>query len=97
MEEWQNADLRQLLHPQEAESVTKDLPEKLQSGLPFEYEARLKRNDGRYRWFHYRLSPVSDEQGRITRWYAAGTDIESCKFAERRLQEENIALRRAAS
>ena len=93
LEEWQDADLQQVLHPQDAEIVTKELPGKLQSGSPFEYEARLKRKDGQYRWFHYRLSPVSDEQGRITRWYAAGTDIDDRKLAEQRLQEENVALR----
>ena len=83
----------QVLHPQDAEIVTNELPGKLQSGSPFEYEVRLKRKDGQYRWFHYRLSPMSDEQGRITRWYAAGTDIEELKLAEQRLQEENVALR----
>ncbi len=93
LEEWQEADLQQLLHPQDATFVAKDLPEKLQRGLPFEYEARLRRRDGQYRWFHYRLSPMSDEQGRITRWYAAGTDIDDRKLAEQRLQEENVALR----
>jgi hypothetical protein len=36
---------------------------------------------------------MSDEQGRITRWYAAGTDIEELKLAEQRLQEENVSLR----
>ena len=71
-----------------------ELAEKFQSGsLPFESEVRLKRKDGQYRWFHYRLSPMSDEHGRITRWYAAGTDIEDRKLAEQRLQEENVALR----
>ena len=93
LEEWQDAGLQQVLHPQDAEIVTKDLPGKLQSGSPFEYEARLRRKDGQYRWFHYRLSPVSDEEGRITRWYAAGTDIDDRKLAEQRLQEENVALR----
>jgi PAS domain S-box-containing protein len=93
LEEWKNADFWQVLHPQDAEFMTKDLPEKLQSGSPFEYEARLKRKDGQYRWFHGRLIPVSDDQGRITRWYAAGTDIDDRKLAEQRLQEENVALR----
>ena len=93
LEEWQDADLQQVLHPQDAEIVTNDLPGKLQSGSPFEYEVRLRRKDGQYRWFHYRLSPMSDEQGRITRWYAAGTDIDDRKLAEQRLQEENVALR----
>ena len=81
------------LHPQDAEIVAKELPGKFQSGLPFEYEVRLRRKDGQYRWFHYRFSPVSDEEGRITRWYAAGTDIDDRKLAEQRLQDENVALR----
>jgi len=93
LEEWQAADLQQMLHPQDAGLVTNDLPGKLQSGSPFEYEARLKRKDGQYRWFHYRLNPMSDEQERITRWYAAGTDIDDRKIAEQRLQQENVALR----
>src|SRR6202050_4987594 len=67
--------------------------ENSQSGSPFEYEARLKRKDGQYRWFHYRLNPMSDEEERITRWYAAGTDIDDRKIAEQRLRQENVALR----
>ena len=93
LEEWQDAGLQQVLHPQDAEILTKELPGKLQSGSPFEYEARLKRKDGQYRWFHFRLSPMSDEEGRTTRWYAAGTDIDDRKLAEQRLHEENVALR----
>ena len=93
LDEWQHADLQQVLHSQDAAFVTNDLPGKLQSGSPFEYEARLRKEDGQYRWFHYRLSPMLDEQGRVTRWFAAGTDIEERKLAERRLQEENVALR----
>jgi PAS domain S-box-containing protein len=91
--EWRGADLQRVLHPQDAGLVANDLPGKLQNGSPFEYEARLKRKDGQYRWFHYRLSPMSDEQKRITRWYAAGTDIDDRKLAEQRLQDENVALR----
>ncbi|QNI30488.1 sigma 54-interacting transcriptional regulator [Alloacidobacterium dinghuense] len=93
LEEWQDADLRQVLHPQDAGFVINELPAKFQIGSPFEYEARLKRKGGQHRWFHYRLSPMSDEQGRITRWYAAGTDIEELKLAGQRLQEENVSLR----
>src|SRR5208282_4066840 len=49
LQEWQAAGL-QVLHPQDTEIMTKDLPGKLQSGSPLEYEARLKRKDGQYRW-----------------------------------------------
>ena len=93
LEEWQDAGLEQVMHPQDAEIVAKDLPGQLQSGLPFEYELRLRREDGQYRWFHFRFNPVSDEEGRVTRWYLAGTDIDDRKLAEQRLQEENVALR----
>jgi formate hydrogenlyase transcriptional activator len=89
LDEWKDADLQEVF----AGLVTNELPGKFRNGLPFEYEVRLKRKDGQYRWFHYRLRPMADEQGRITRWYAAGTDIEELKLAEQRLQEENVSLR----
>ncbi|MEO8128194.1 MAG: sigma 54-interacting transcriptional regulator [Bryobacteraceae bacterium] len=89
LEEWKDADLQQVF----AGLVTDELSGNFRSGLPFEYEVRLKRKDGQYRWFHYRLRPMSDEQGRITRWYAAGTDIEELKLAGQRLHEENVSLR----
>jgi PAS domain S-box-containing protein len=93
LEEWQDAGLQQVMHPQDAEIVAKNLPGQLQSGSPFEYEVRLRRKDGQYRWFHFRFNPMSDEEGRVTRWYLAGTDIDDRKLAEQRLQEENVALR----
>ena len=93
LEEWKTADLQRVVHPQDAGLVTNDLSGKFHNGSPFEYEARIKRKDGQYRWFHYRLSPMLDEQGRNTRWYAAGTDIDDRKLAEQRLQEENVSLR----
>src|SRR5262249_15623070 len=34
-----------------------------------------------------------DEQGRLVRWYATGTDIEDRKRAEDRTRNENVALR----
>ena len=40
-----------------------------------------------------RFSPMVDEQGRVTRWYGAGTDIDDRKAAEQRLQDENVSLR----
>jgi PAS domain S-box-containing protein len=93
LEELREIDLQKLFHPQDAGFVTNELPGKFRSGSPFECEVRGKRKDGQYRWFHCRFSPMSDEQGRITRWYAAATDIEDLKLAEQTLQDENVALR----
>ncbi len=93
LEEWQSADLNRLFHPQDAERVWSEVQNCFLSGSPYETETRLRRKDGKYRWFLFRLNPVRDEQGRIARLYAAGTDIEDRKQAEQRLHDENVALR----
>jgi formate hydrogenlyase transcriptional activator len=93
LEEWQSADSYPLLHPQDAERVTREVPIQFRTGSPFEFEARLRRKDGQYRWFLFRHNPLRDEQGRLTRWYVAATDIDDRKQAEQRLQNENVALR----
>jgi PAS domain S-box-containing protein len=94
LEQWKSADLHSLFHPQDAERMTRGTSSQFPGGTsPFEIEARLRRRDGQYRWFLVRFNPMLDEQGRITRWYAAATDIEDRKQAEQRLQNENVALR----
>jgi PAS domain S-box-containing protein len=93
LEEWQSADLSRLLHPEDAERWTREHPGKFQSGSPYEFEVRLRRRDGQYRWFLFRFNPMLDEQGSLKRWYAAATDIEDRKQAEQRLRDENVALR----
>ena len=62
-------------------------------GKPHEFEARLLRHDGEFRWFLCRLTPLKDERGHITRWYGTATDIEDRKRAEEEIRKENIALR----
>jgi PAS domain S-box-containing protein len=93
LEEWQMPDGIRLLHPQDAERYMSEVPSKFNIGSPFEIELRLRRRDKQYRWFLFRFNPMLDEQGRITRWHAAGSDIEDRKEAEQRLQNENVALR----
>jgi formate hydrogenlyase transcriptional activator len=82
-----------LFHPDDRERVMCELKSTLSSGSPHETEARLQRNDGKYLWFLFRYNPLRDEQGRVVRWYVAGTDIDDRKQAEERLQHENVALR----
>src|SRR5260370_3733648 len=93
LEEWRRSDRRKYYHPDDWERLTSETQTKFLSGLPHEYEARFRRKDGQYRWLLFRWSPLRDEQGRVTRWYAAATDIDERKQAEQRLQNENVALR----
>jgi formate hydrogenlyase transcriptional activator len=65
----------------------------LVSGDPGEFEARLRRHDGAYRWFLIRAEPFRDEAGKIVRWYGTSTDIDDRKQAENKLQQGERELR----
>jgi PAS domain S-box-containing protein len=86
-------DHRKFIHPDDWERMASESQSKFLSGIPHEAEFRVLRKDGTYRWFLFRYNPLRDEQGRITRWYVAGTDIEDRKQAEQRIHNENVALR----
>jgi formate hydrogenlyase transcriptional activator len=82
-----------LLHPEDRERLLSQRQSEFLKGTPHEFEARMLRHDGIFRWFLFRLSPLKDERGDVTRWYGTGTDIEDRKQAEDRLRQENVALR----
>jgi formate hydrogenlyase transcriptional activator len=80
-------------HPEDLDRVREERKAGLARGLPFEIEQRARRKDGQYRWLLLRYNPFHDEQGRLLRWYATGTDIDDRKRAEDRTRNENVALR----
>ncbi len=89
LEDWQSRGTQTRVHPEDLERLAWGP----QGGPPDQYEARLRRYDGTYRWFLVRNNPLYDEKGQITRWFVAGTDIDDRKQAEERLRQENVALR----
>lgn len=93
VEEWLAADMWSYFHPDDRERASGAGARQISTGLPAEVEARLRRSDGQYRWFLIRRNPLRDDQGRITRWFASGVDIDDRKQAEDRLKHENLALR----
>ncbi len=80
-------------HPEDVARLQDERREGLSRGMPFEIEWRARRKDGQYRWFLIRYHPLRDEQGRILRWYATGTDIDDRKRDEERMRNENLVLR----
>ena len=82
-----------VFHPEDVARLACERRAALSRGTPFEIEQRVRRGDGQYRWFLSQYRPVRDEQGRIQRWYATGTDIDDRKRAEERMRHENLALR----
>jgi formate hydrogenlyase transcriptional activator len=86
---------RTILHPDDAPRVVaKWQQEILSAGKPGEFEVRMRRRDGEYRWFMVRLEPLLDVSGRVTQWYGINTDIEDLKRAEAKLRRDEEELRR---
>jgi formate hydrogenlyase transcriptional activator len=82
-----------VFHPEDSERLRNERDAALSRGVPFEYERRVRRRDGQYRWLLIHYNPLRDEAGNAIRWYATGTDIEDRKQAEQRIRNENLALR----
>jgi formate hydrogenlyase transcriptional activator len=80
------------IHPDDLSSVMDKWLMLLASGEPGEIEARMRRHDGEYRWFLFRIEASRDEQGNIARWYGTNTDIEDLKRAQALLSTEKGTL-----
>src|SRR5882762_9741420 len=94
------ADSMRTVHPEDVPRVMEKWRTDMAVGEQCEYELRLRRADGEYRWFLVRTVPLRDEQGNIVKWYGTAVDIEDRKRAlqdihalKDKLQMENLALK----
>src|SRR2546430_12219558 len=85
---------RVAIHPEDLQRVLDTFQALRASGEPGELEHRLRRHDGEYRWFLFRVEPLRDELGNIIRWYGTNTDIENLKRTEDKLRQDERELRR---
>jgi formate hydrogenlyase transcriptional activator len=94
IDQWRDKQARlDLVHPDDRAQFLSDGKQRFLARVPHEFEARLLRHDRQFRSHLFRLNPLKDEHGDITRWYGTATDIEDRKQAEDRLRRENFALR----
>jgi formate hydrogenlyase transcriptional activator len=93
LDEWREGRLGEPVHPDDLERHRAETEGSLTTGVAYESELRLRKNDRSYRWFLARFNPMRDDEGRIIRWYVACTDIDDRKRTEERLQRENATLR----
>ena len=70
------------VHPDDLPRVSDTWRSSLEAGTPYDFENRLRRADGVYRWFQSRGFPLRDGEGRIVRWYNLLTDIDDRKLAQ---------------
>ena len=83
------------IHPEDLEGIVAAWRASLASGEIFEYETRVRRADGEYRWMFHQKVPLRDANGNIVKWYGASLDIEERKTAEEQLRRNTHALQRS--
>lgn len=92
-EELQSTRLGEVFLREDTERLKDQREAALARGEPFEYERRVRRKDGHFRWLLIQYNPLLDDGGKVIRWYATGTDIDDRKRAEERTRQENVVLR----
>ena len=82
------------VHPDDLPHVGQVFGPAIATGSPYDFDARIRRFDGVYRWCQVRGLPLRDSSGGITRWYVVLTDIDDRKRAEHALRgsERNLKL-----
>jgi len=81
------------IHPTDVEGMVEALRKAHTTGEIFEYEARVRRADGVYRWMLHRSVPHRDESGNILQWFGSSIDIEDRKQAEEMARQSEVELR----
>jgi len=89
LREWQMTDS---VHPEDLPHVVARWQHAIQTGEPPEWEHRLRRADGNYRWFQLRGFPWRKGDDTPIRWYCLITDIHDRKNAEQALRRSEAFL-----
>jgi PAS domain S-box-containing protein len=83
------------IHPDDLAHVIEVFGDGLSTGKPFDFEYRIRRFDGVYRWFQSRMLPVRNVEGQILHWNSIATDIDDRKKAEVQLEQAFAQLTEA--
>jgi PAS domain S-box-containing protein len=92
LKKWRTSDF---VHPDDLAHTIEVFGNGISGGQPFDFQYRLRRFDGVYRWFQVRIVPVRNVEGRILHWNALVTDIEERKRAEEALRASEASLAQA--
>ena len=84
------------IHPDDRDQFIATWRRVLANGVSDGAAARIRRNDGVFRWFLIRALPLRDDHGRIIRWYCSNTDIDERKRTEETLRRIEERFRLAA-
>jgi formate hydrogenlyase transcriptional activator len=93
LEEMRGYGWKNTVHPDDLAALEQEWRRCMDAGEPFEYESRLRRSDGQYRWFLDRTVPLRDDTGKVVRWFGVNTDIEDHKQSQARLRQQEELLK----
>ncbi len=82
-----------VIHPDDLDATRSRWAAAVAEGKAGEYEERVRRHDGVYRWFLVRFEPYRDAKGEVVCWFGTATDIDERKRAvdaERQYSEERF-------
>jgi PAS domain S-box-containing protein len=79
LKQWGSTDA---VHPDDLRGAKAAWQHAVETGQPYDFEHRIRRADGQYRWFQSRGLPLRDARGHVIRWYNLLTDIDDRKQAE---------------
>jgi formate hydrogenlyase transcriptional activator len=83
------------IHPADVDAILGKWRACLASGEPFEFETRVRRADGVYRWMWHQKVPLRNTVGEIVKWYGSSVDIDDLKRAETELRRSDAYLAEA--
>ena len=85
----QAIDWAEITHPDDQHGLQNAWAQALAAGTPLQYEYRLRRHDGQFRWVLIRASPRRDADGHITMWVGAASDIHEQRHMVQELLHAN--------
>ena len=83
------------IHPEDLKGIVTQWRSSLATGEVFEYETRVRRANGDYRWMFHRKVPLRDANGDIVKWYGSSMDVDERKTIEEALRSSEAYLTEA--
>jgi formate hydrogenlyase transcriptional activator len=81
------------IHPHDRTNAVATWGRSIDTGQFYEFDHRLRRSDGAYRWFRAAGLPLRGSDGSVIRWYVLLADIHERKISEQKLREDEAELR----
>jgi PAS domain S-box-containing protein len=96
LEQYQRGGWHEAVHPDDRARDLQVWKDAVAARGPCEYEHRLRRRDGAYRYFAVRAVPVFADDGAIREWAGIHTDITQRKLTEQSLRDGERQFRELA-